>query len=254
MDRIRSLTLFQKVILILLAVMLVVFTVVYTVTISRVGFLYQESILCLSQEDGSTIYAGKIQGKQAVFTVSPENSVTFRHGETVYGPYTVKEEPSAVPQDNNYLSGVEICQGDEVIFRGGYRYSGNDKSNLMLFDEDGSPTFPNISFSAGDGPVVDRYGKVVDMMEPSLSTILKLVDGPELTSKGIPAFWFMGLFVSIMAAVSILFADELFRWNLSFHVQNPDDAEPSDWYVAKLAFGWTALPVIALICYLLGLQ
>ena len=251
MDRIRSLTLFQKVILILLAVMLVVFTVVYTVTISRVGFLYKESILCLSQEDGSTIYSGKIQDKQAVFTVSPENSVTFRHGETVYGPYTVKEDPTAVPESFSYMTGVEICKGEEIIFRGAYE---KGSANWLIVDENGKIAGIRMLVGNSDGTVTDGTGKVVDMMEPSLSTILKLVDGPELTSKGIPAFWFMGLFVSVMAAVSILFADELFRWNLSFHVQNPDDAEPSDWYVAKLAFGWTALPVIALICYLLGLQ
>jgi hypothetical protein len=57
-----------------------------------------------------------------------------------------------------------------------------------------------------------------------------------------------------MTAVSILFADELFRWNLAFQIRNADRAEPSDWEIAGRYIGWTALTIMALVLYVMGLR
>ena len=108
---------YQKGILILLAVMLVAFAAVYYVTISRVGFLYSEEILVPGEENGSITYTGKINGMEAVFTVSPQKTVTFRYGEKVYGPYTVKVDPTAIPQGeelSEYMTGYEIRDGEDI--------------------------------------------------------------------------------------------------------------------------------------------
>ena len=75
-----------------------------------------------------TVYAGTINGKPAVFTVSPDKTVEFRYGETIYGPYTVKEDPSAIPKrgedmetpaETKDMRGIELYRGDELLFRGG---------------------------------------------------------------------------------------------------------------------------------------
>ena len=52
-------------------------------------------------------------------------------------------------------------------------------------------------------------------MEPSVSTILDLMDGPALTHKGAWLGWFGGVLICVIAALAMLFADELFRWNAS---------------------------------------
>lgn len=97
MERIKALDYRQKWILLIMGVMVLVFSVLYPVTLARVGFSYRDTILVPGEENGSTIYSGKIQGKAASFTVTPDKTVTFHYGDLTYGPYTVKEDPQAVP-------------------------------------------------------------------------------------------------------------------------------------------------------------
>lgn len=99
MEKIKGLNYYQKGVLMVMIVMALVFAVVYSMTISRVGFLYKDKILVPSQENGSTVYSGKIQGQQAYFTVSEDKTVVFQHGDKTYGPYTAKEDPAAIPKD-----------------------------------------------------------------------------------------------------------------------------------------------------------
>lgn len=65
--------------------------------------------------------------------------------------------------------------------------------------------------------------------------------------------WFGGVFVCIITTISILFADELFRWHLIFRICNADRAEPSDWEMAGRYISWTVLPVIAMILFIMGI-
>ena len=46
----------------------------------------------------------------------------FQYGSTTYGLYSVKEDPTAVPHDENraeYMTGVEVYRGEKLLFRGG---------------------------------------------------------------------------------------------------------------------------------------
>ena len=188
-------------------------------------------ILRPSVEGGNTVYAGRIHGDDACFTVTQDKTVSFRYGDKIYGPYTAKEDPSAIPKDSEmakFMTGVEIRQGDEIFFRGGVLTAGRENSDLMLFDEDGSFSGISISVSTGDGVMYDAEGNVIDQMAPSASTILHLMDDPELTNKGEWIAWFCGVFLSAVTVVLILFADELFRHNLRFMIRNVEHAEPSD--------------------------
>lgn len=255
MERTRDLNLYQKIILIILAAMFVVFTVAYFMVTSRVGFAYRDAILCPSDEGGNTVYTGRIKGETASFIVTPDKVVTFSYGNKTYGPYTAHEDPSAVPEDENlseYMTGVEVRQGNEIFFRGGVMMSGGSNSRMMLFDEDGS--LSNLGFSiTSNGTMYDSDGNEIDQMAPSASTILYLMHGPKLTSKGEWLAWFCGVFISIVTAISIFFADELFRWNLAFIIRNVERAEPSEWEIMGRYVGWTICPVMVLVTYIMGL-
>ena len=91
-------------------------------------------------------------------------------------------------------------------------------------------------------------------MEPSAATILELMNAPELTHKGEWFAWFEAVFICVFNTISILFADELFRWSLAFRIRNVDHTEPSDWEIAGRYIGWTVLTIMALVLFIMGLQ
>lgn len=62
------------------------------------------------------------------------------------------------------------------------------------------------------------------------------------------------MFLSILNAVSILYADELFRWDLSFQIQNAETAEPSEWEMMKRYLSWTVVTIMLLVLYIVGLR
>ena len=256
MERIKSLDRYPKIILLILSAMLVAFTAAYIIVSSRVGFEYKDVILRPSVEGGNTVYAGRIHGDDACFTVTQDKTVTFQYGDKTYGPYTAKEDPTAIPKDSEmaeFMTGVEVRKGNEIFFRGGVFVAGREKSDLMLFDEDGSFSGISISVSTGDGVMYDAEGNVIDQMAPSATTILRLMDDPKLTNKGEWIAWFCGVFLSGVTVILILFADELFRHNLRFMIRNVEHAEPSDWEIASRHISWTVLPIMALIIYIMGL-
>lgn len=254
MQRVKRLGRYPKTILLILAVMILVFTILYPIVTAHVGFLYEDTILVPSEENGATVYSGKIRGIDALFTVSADKTVVFQYGGTVYGPYTAKEDPTAIPKDTDSLTpmtGIELRCGDKIVFRGGVEKSGDWR---FLYNEDGSFDTIRITATMSDGTVVDEHGDPIDPMEPSVSTILDLMDGPALTHKGGWIGWLGGMLICTLAVVCILFADELFRWNASFLVRNADEAEPSDWEITSRYITWTALPVMALVVFILGLR
>ena len=178
----------------------------------------------------------------------------FQYGDKTYGPYTVREDPSAVPKGNQFgedMVGVEIRRGEEILFRGGiaqYEYFRH------FYSEDGSTEDLGITFTTNDGSVLDEFGNRLDPMEPSVSTILDLTGDPELTHKGQWLTWFGAVAICILNALSILFAEELFHWNLKFQIRNADRAEPSDWEIAGRYISWTGLTILALILFIIGLR
>lgn len=256
MGRIRGLNRYQKGVLLFTAVMVLAFTVAYAVTTSRVGFAYKDVLLLPEEENGTTVYSGKIHGVPASFRVSSDKEVEFWYGETCYGPYTAKEDPTALPEKTTpgeRVTGVELRCGEEILFRGGVAW---ENGFLWLYNTDGSLSDLTIGVHAVSeyGITYDENGKVIDPMEPSVPTILRLMAGPELTHKGEWGVWLAGVFVCVVTVVSVLFARELFWLRISFRVQNPDQAEPSDMEVMGRYISWTVLPILALVLFLMGLQ
>ena len=138
MERIKTLNYYQKGIIIVMVAMILIFAVIYPKTISRVGYRYNDEILVPNQENGNIVYSGKINGVPTQFIVSKEKSIVLQHGDKTYGPYTMKEDPTAIPKDEELaeqMIGVEICNNDKVLFRGGVLDFGDD---YWLLNEDGT--------------------------------------------------------------------------------------------------------------------
>lgn len=251
--RIRALGKYQKAVLAVAVLLVLVFSVLYPVTMGREGYLYRGALLTPGQEEGGTVYTGTVNWEEARFTVAPDRTVAFRYGETTYGPYTAAEDPSAVPEsaDMSGLTGVELREGNDVVFRGGVVQQGN---TLWLYHENGDLENGGITITTSAGVTLDEDGNMVDPNEPSLSTILELMGGPALTHKGDWLPYLLGVFLCAVTAVTILFADELFRFQLSFRVRDVENAEPTDWELFGRYVAWTVLPIAALVIFALGLQ
>ena len=80
MERIKRLNWYQKSILIFMLAMALVFAVVYHMTIARVGVLYQNAIFVPAEENGVTVYSGKLRGKQGRPMVPIRSKKTRRRG------------------------------------------------------------------------------------------------------------------------------------------------------------------------------
>ena len=254
MEKIKNLNFYQKCLLIVMVIMVLIFAVIYPKTISRVGYRYNGAILVPMQENGNMIYSGKIDGEQTKIIVSEDKTVVLQHGDKTYGPYIMKEDPTAIPQDNEakeQMIGIEIRNGEKLLFRGGVLDAGDDE---LFYNEDGTLDGFRFTYVAGDGSERDENGNVIDKMDPSVFTIYELLNDSELTHKGEALAWFGEVFICILNALSILFADELFRWNLLFQIRNVEGAQPSDWKIAGRYVGWTVMTIMALAVFIIGLQ
>lgn len=257
MERIRSLNLYQKIVLVILIAMTLVFAVLYPVTMRKEGYLYNGAILEPSEKDGNTVYSGKIRGVPSSFTVTPDQTVVFAYGSVTYGPYVLREDPSLVPSENptgipgTTMTGLELKCNDMVIFRG---FEVRGEKTSYLYDENGQHVI-DIKVEPGSGTkAYDQNGYEIDFNEPSVTDIIGLIRGPELTHKGLGRIWFAGFAVCLLTGISILFANELFRHKMEFVVAEPESAEPSGWEIARRYVGWTVLTAAAFGVYLLGLR
>ena len=66
MKRVKNLNLYQKLLLTIMPAMALVFAILYSITISKVGFYYKNTILKPIQENDCMIYSGKIEGLHAL--------------------------------------------------------------------------------------------------------------------------------------------------------------------------------------------
>ena len=250
MNRFRELGRYPKILLILLLGMTVIFAGVYGVVTSRVGFLHNDTIFVPRQENGITLYEATVDDQRCAFTVTAD-TVTLLWGDKTYGPYTLREDPTAVPDDSSFpMSGIEILDGQRVYFRGGVT---DEVTDFWLVNEDGSHT-DSMSYTLSDGIEYDMNGNPIDHKKPVPYQIVSLLRGPELTHKGDWTVFLIGVFCTITTAVSILFSDELFYLSICFRVENAETAEPSDWYIAYRNFTWLLLTIFTGAAFFMGLQ
>lgn len=243
-ERWLEMTWFQRGLLLLQAFLILLFLLMYC-TIGRQQVVWYDGAALRCHTDGqTTTYSGRVDGQAAVITVSPGPVVEYRLGDALYGPYSIISDPSAVPSeeampimpvDIQALSGVEIRQGDRVLFRGSYLHSG---SMFLAFDETG--------YWATSSALASDSG-------PSAGDILQIALAPEIVQREHIEAFMLGLFLCVVCAVSIVYADELFRFHLAFRIRNAEDAEPSDWELFGRSVSWIVLTVSALLSFILGL-
>lgn len=217
------------------------------------GGMARRSKRCWQRDEGKAVFSGKVQGEEAQFIVS-DDTAAFRYGEKSYGSYRLREDSTAIPQNAELaeqMTGIEILHEGELLFRGGALELGD---SLWLYNEDGA--LEDGRFPAGfyDVTETDETGSAIDRIEPSAATIYELLHDPELTHKGEMGAWFGGVFICILNTLSILFADEFFRWNLSFRIRHAENAEASDWEMISRYLSWVILPILALSLFLGGLE
>ncbi len=254
MEQKKLFNIYQIVILIITIALALIFTVIYPVTIYRTGFEFNNVILVPRKENGVKTYSGKIHGEQAVFALTEDKSLTFTCGEKTYGPYTLREDSSAIPSDldnKEYATGIEIWEGKEIYFRGAVQDYGHIK---FLYNEDGTPESLKITVTMEDGREYDEDGNPIDHLRPGATTILELINGPELTHKGQWPLYFLGLVICIVNVFYLIFADELYYIQMSRRMVNASEAIPSDWEITGRYISWTLLPILAFLVFMQGLQ
>lgn len=250
MSKFKSLNLYQKCLIIIMIAMTLIFSVLYIKAYLRVGIEYMRQILVHSQENGNTVYSGEIKGEQVKFVVSDDNSVMFYYGDESFGPYTVKEDPTVVLEDED-LQGIEIRYGDEIImFRGGVEVFGD---HIQAYSEDKTLDSFSLAIYENHAEKIDGNNRVSNILLPSSYTIYKLVNNPPLIRDGSLFNWFAGVFACIINVLSILFAEGWFRFGLMFTIRDAERAEPTDLEIAKRYFGWTIITIVALFCFVAGL-
>ncbi len=257
MERFKNSSVPQKISMIASMVMVVVFAVLYIISYNRVGILYNDKFFLKSEENGNTVYSGRLDLKEAVLTVLPDRTVYFRYDGKEYAPYRVVSDPTAVPSSSPLsesraqegAGGICVYQGDDLLFRGGLYKTGS--SGYILFDENGNLYSSDIVVDRGLSPLGRGYS--YDPVMPSVFDIISLVKDPEPVRRCFPILCILGVLISIYNVLSILFEDELFRMKLSFSVYNPATAEPSDWELFKRKMGYIAIPVAILVVFTMGL-
>ena len=256
MKRIQALNRYQKIILTLSLVLLIGFTIVYVVTSIRMGYAYKGSLLMPHSENGNTIYTGRVDRKDTTITVTPDRTVTICYDDEIYGPYIVKEDPTAIPDsfaDTSAMFGIEITEGNSIFFRGGVFGTVGSDSDVVFFNEKGGIANISVTYTTNNDTQYDLDGNPIDPLTPSVSAVWELMHGPKLTSRGDWRFWLIASAACILTIIHIFSADKLFRRNLSYMIRDPESAEPSEWEIAKRYIAWTFLPILALVSYIIGL-
>ena len=75
----------------------------------------------------------------------------------------------------------------------------------------------------------------------------------EHTNRGNIVLYIFGIIICIIAVVSMLFPDELFRLAMWPRVRNLYDVEPSDWELTVRVIEWYVLTIGAFVVFVIGL-
>lgn len=234
----------RRVILLAQPVMFVLFLIVFLTLGQQRVTAYRDGYLRYERQGETAVYSGRVDGYDVRYAVPSGQVVEFWLNGALDGTYTITEDPAAIPQTEDtagfspdFLIGIEIRQDGAAWFRGAYSPS----SSFWLLDEAGNNLAISITFSTqAPDPA------------PTPGTILNFANGPKISFRGTALALLLGLFCSAVCIVTLLFEDQLFLWHLSFRVQDPYGAEPSEWELFGRWANWIVYTGVALFVYIAG--
>ncbi len=240
----KEMSLFRRVMVLLMAAMILCFCVLTVVSVTREGIAYSGEFHIRTMGGEDAVYTGEVGGQLSRFTVSA-GTLTYRWGEYTYGPYRLRYDDTARPEGWTKGDGIVITRGEEVIFEGG-------RSGDTLWHKDGTAySSSGVVISTGDRHY-DSEGRLVteeERREPGLSTVVRLLQEPELTHRGSIGVYLLVTLLAGLNILLILFPDFFFRWNFRFSVRNYEDMEPSDLTLAMRPVSWVVLAAMTLGLY-----
>lgn len=231
---VKNLNRFQKAVIVLLAVLAAAYAIAYHTVTDRGGLVYRDAIL-LPLPDGSG-WSGKVKGAETAFTFAGDGLYCTVDGHST-GPYILREDLTALPDSDimwGGAKGIEILCGEQVLFRGGAAVLGD-----MVWMER-----------------ADDWSGLIKTAEdetPNMEELYRLLTGPQIGRKGDWTAFAAALFISLLLVASILYADELFRFDLWFRIRDVHSAEPSGWEMASRYLSWGLGTVLVWVVYAVGL-
>ena len=120
---------------------------------------------------------------------------------------------------------------------------------MFIMDEEGQYLSDTLIISSE----YDRYGASADKGEHEIAAILEMAVSPDISTRGMKDLLFMGIFLSFCCVITILFEDQLFRWNLRFQIRDPQNAEPSEWELFSRWLSWIVFTILSIAAYIVGL-
>lgn len=263
----QALTLFQRIILLVLAAMFLFFGGLYAWRHAHPGVFYDgrftgDQFLTFSEEGGVRRYTGAVDAQSAEFIVDGDQ-VTYRSGDRTYGPYQVLRDDSVLPADSDGIIsrvGVRVLRGEETVFEGGCIYpsdsiNGNGSWYEDLVWSDGTPYDTSLGFgfvSTTSGFIFDNEGDEEEFYAPRLTAVILLALGPTLSCRGSWGLYILAAVLSVAVAAYTLYYQQLLRWQLRWYVRDWANAEPSDWMMFGALIGILVLTGMVLMLYVTG--
>lgn len=260
----QALTLFQRIILLILAAMLIFFGGLTAWRHTRPGVFYDgrstsDRFLILSEDGGVRRYTGRVDGQKVEFIVDG-NQVTYHSGDRTYGPYQVLRDDSVLPADSDGIPrvGVRVLLGDETVFEGGCVYPSDSISASWYNDliwPDGTPYYSMLGIgytTTTSGFSFADESDEEDFYAPRLMAVILLALGPTLYCRGSWGFYLLAAVLSIAVAACTLYYQKLLRWRVRWYVRDWANAEPSDWMIFGSLIGIVALTGMVLLLYITG--
>lgn len=273
----QSMTFYRRAMLLATVGLMLLFAVLYPIMSSQKGLEYENDFYKLNVQGEAKVYTGfahewrigntivsSNQGRKTVYTVT-ETPAGYTVGCQIegesFGPYQLNKVrlsdlPAALAQAP-LGGGLEIknTATGEVLFRGGYLVSVGyllvDENAVTEADKAADP----LSRVSVNGFTFFDYKPAVPEEGPGPDDLVHftLGAGENLTHRGEGVYFVLALLVAVFNAVSILYAEELFTWQMSFRVAEPEKVEPSEWELFGRHVGWCLFLLMELTILLYGL-
>ena len=229
-------TLYQKAVLVILAVMIVAFAAVTAFNQNRKGILFEDAILYRQDVTDADCFAGKVKGEKVTLLrwYDSENgprTVTLRVGDRIHDTYTVYLGEPMIPLGGMVsATGLEvpalrITKNDRVIFEGGYQAESG-----MFFTTEGelAGLYVNMTVSAAGTDLWEDYTL-------SKGQLVQLTLGPELIDRGDWRLYGIVVVFTLMLMADVAFPRAIFRLRHRRWVKDP---EPTDDYMSMQHLAW----------------